>query len=91
MKSTKNEWNSPNTDATNCSGFTGLPGGWRVESSPSAQFHQLGDLGMWWTSTARDFDGEGSAWRRDLARNYGGVIRNDRILGQGLAIRCLRD
>jgi uncharacterized protein (TIGR02145 family) len=41
-------WNSPNTGATNESGFTGLPGGYR---SNGGQFFDVGGRGYWWSST----------------------------------------
>jgi uncharacterized protein (TIGR02145 family) len=39
-------WASPNTDATNSSGFTALPGG--------DGFHNLYKIGYWWSSTSYD-------------------------------------
>ena len=51
-------WNSPNTGATNESGFTALPGGYR--SNYSGTFDDIGYGGGWWSST-----GSGSyAWHR---------------------------
>ena len=44
-----NHWKSPNTGATNSSGFTGLPGGAR---DCSANFVGLGISGHWWISNA---------------------------------------
>ena len=41
-------WNSPNTGATNESGFTGLPGGYR---SGGGYFSYVGNYGNWWSST----------------------------------------
>jgi uncharacterized protein (TIGR02145 family) len=42
-------WQSPNTAATNITGFTGLPGGWR---SQFGSFNELTLYGKFWTSTA---------------------------------------
>jgi uncharacterized protein (TIGR02145 family) len=42
-------WKTPNTGATNSSGFSGLPGGSRPIGFP---FQELGDKGFWWTSTS---------------------------------------
>ena len=53
-------WTSPNTGATNESGFTALPGGYRGDDG---RFANIGILGYWWSST------EGStlyAWYRSL-------------------------
>lgn len=44
-------WRSPNTDATNFSGFTGLPGGDRTPNQVfSFDFYGIGELGSWWTT-----------------------------------------
>jgi uncharacterized protein (TIGR02145 family) len=40
-------WLAPNTDATNESGFNGLPGGWR---SAKGRYGALGKYGHWWCS-----------------------------------------
>jgi uncharacterized protein (TIGR02145 family) len=42
-------WNSPNTGATNSSGWTGLPGGNRTPT-----FGAIGRGGNWWSSTEAD-------------------------------------
>lgn len=41
-------WNSPNTGATNSSGFTALAGGYRLTSGT---YNFTGKLGYWWTSS----------------------------------------
>src|SRR5574344_601553 len=41
-------WNSPNTGATNETGFTALPGGCR---NSDGAFYSVGDLGYWWCAT----------------------------------------
>lgn len=41
-------WLSPNTGATNSSGFTGLPGG----ANFTGTFSELHTTGFWWSSTA---------------------------------------
>ncbi len=42
-------WKSPNLGATNETGFTGLPGGYR--GYPDAILKDVGELSFWWTST----------------------------------------
>lgn len=42
-------WESPNVEATNTSGFTSIPGGYRGQS---IGFNSLGYLAAYWTSTA---------------------------------------
>ena len=41
-------WNSPNTGATNSSGFTGLPGGF---CNFNGNFYSIGFNGSWWSTT----------------------------------------
>jgi len=40
-------WKSPNVNATNTSGFTGLPGGYR--SADGNWFSHVGEKGYWWS------------------------------------------
>ncbi|WP_179353072.1 FISUMP domain-containing protein [Winogradskyella vidalii] len=50
MKSTT-LWSSPNTGATNESGFSALPGGsWTTYPPPSGSYGNSPGLGYWWTS-----------------------------------------
>jgi uncharacterized protein (TIGR02145 family) len=61
MKSTGTSlWTSPNTGATNESGFTGLPGGYR---SNGGQFFDVGGRGYWWSSTQFN---QQQAWTRHV-------------------------
>lgn len=78
-------WNSPNTGATNETGFTALPGGCR---DSIGAFGDFGDIGNWWSAT------EGStnfAWGRDMGYDYGDVSRNNSLKVVGLSIRCIMD
>ncbi len=77
-------WISPNTGATNSSGFTALPGGGRTTSG---SFGSIGNNGLWWSATE---DGS-NAWRRYLYCNLATVDRNTNDKGYGYAVRCLRD
>jgi uncharacterized protein (TIGR02145 family) len=78
-------WASPNTDATNLSGFTALPGG---VSYDDGVFINVGSNGYWWTSTEYDYD---NAWYRILGHSSSGVTRDSSYKGYGLSVRCLRD
>ena len=78
-------WNSPNTDATNSSGFTGLPGG---SSDPNGSFGLIGLFGSWWSSSENDSTG---VWGRGLYYNYGFVYSNHYYKTYGVSVRCLRD
>ena len=86
MKSTGTQyWLSPNTDATNESGFSGLPGGYR---NYGGSFNDVGYSGNWWSSSEL---GTLSAWFRCLDYEYGGVIRETDGKTIGFSVRCLRD
>jgi uncharacterized protein (TIGR02145 family) len=78
-------WVSPNTDATNESGFAGLPGGLR---NSFGTFFNVGNDGNWWSSTEDDTP---SAWYRYLSYYYGNVYRYGYSKGSGFSVRCLRD
>jgi uncharacterized protein (TIGR02145 family) len=79
-------WNSPNTDATNTSLFSALPGGNR---NNNGNYTFIGYNGLWWSSTEDNAD---SAWYRVLYYNDGNASSHrfgDK--GYGLSVRCLRD
>jgi len=77
-------WNSPNTGATNSSGFSAEPGGYR---SYSGGFYFVGFSGYWWSSSLSG----PNAWRRGLNYNHGIVNRNANDHLYGFSVRCLRD
>jgi uncharacterized protein (TIGR02145 family) len=79
-------WNSPNTDATNSSGFTGLPGGYRYYFFGS--FYDIGSNGFWWSSSE---SGSTYAWVCLLYYNNGRATRFDDDKKFGFSVRCLRD
>ena len=84
MKSTTG-WNSLNTGATNESGFTGLPGGYRYNNGT---YTYIGSDGYWWSSTEL---GSYDAWNRDLTHYEPGVDRYNDSKRDGFSVRCLRD
>lgn len=86
MKSTGTSlWLSPNTNATNSSGFTGFPGGFRRDSG---LFLFIGSSAVFWSQS--DFIAP-TAWSRFLSYN------NDTADGLnfnktfGFSVRCLKD
>jgi uncharacterized protein (TIGR02145 family) len=83
LKSTSSLWASPNTGATNESGFSGLPGGNR---SGTGTYLNIGNYGYWWSST-----GGAVVWCRDLRYSSGTSTRNNLEERRGLSVRCLRD
>jgi uncharacterized protein (TIGR02145 family) len=85
MKSTTG-WNSPNTGATNSSGFAGLPGGVR---NPDGTFVDVVNNGYWWSFTEYNTT---DSWYRSLYYASGNVVRSyggsKRV---GFSVRCVRD
>jgi uncharacterized protein (TIGR02145 family) len=78
-------WQSPNTDATNSSSFTGLPGGYRTYFGT---FVYVGYEGIWWSSSESVTT---DAWYRNLVYNIGSAFRYDNDKEVGFSVRCLRD
>ena len=78
-------WTSPNSGATNSSGFTGLPGGMRGLSNT---FQLIYENGLWWTATSSNAAG---AWSRYLWYANAGVDRNAAPKTLGMSVRCVKD
>jgi len=80
-------WETPNFGATNSSGFSALPGGYRQWTS----FNSLSSYGTWWTSTLDNF---GDPRTRQLSYEDEVVYRpqygKDRS-GLGYSCRCVKD
>jgi uncharacterized protein (TIGR02145 family) len=79
-------WRTPNTDATNSSGFTALPGGGRTYNAGT--FLGVGNNGYWWSSTASDAT---DAWNRYLYYSWANASRYDNWRQNGFSVRCVRD
>jgi uncharacterized protein (TIGR02145 family) len=82
-------WASPNTGATNESGFTALPGGGMYgdpadpsENTPG-EFRLIGESGAWWSTTE-------SRWLI-LSNNSGAWEYGWYIPWFGFSVRCLKD
>jgi uncharacterized protein (TIGR02145 family) len=78
-------WNSPNTGATNESGFTALPGGYRNFLDT---FGYVGSLGYWWSSTELNAT---YAWNRYLYYLNSYIYSSYYFKTNGFSVRCLRD
>ena len=78
-------WKTPNKEATNDSGFSGLPGG--LNYSFGSFVHQ-GNVGYWWTSVE---DSEETAILFSLS--YENSTLADFFLnkGVGISVRCIKD
>ncbi|MCK4346431.1 MAG: hypothetical protein KAX05_14200 [Bacteroidales bacterium] len=78
-------WGSPNTGATNESGFTALSGGYRFHSGT---FGGLGNDAHFWSATE---DSSSDAWHRSLGYNASSVGRRDGYKTDGFSVRCTKD
>jgi uncharacterized protein (TIGR02145 family) len=78
-------WQSPNTAATNESGFTALPGGYRIGDGT---FQSIGADGLWWSTSECDIN---SAYIRSMNYSVGNVVKYYNFKKMGGSVRCLRD
>jgi uncharacterized protein (TIGR02145 family) len=86
MKSTGTAyWKYVNTGATNESGFSVLPGGYRVNVG---SFFNISSTAFFWSATELD---NNLAWNRHLHNNFGNVNRLYDYKSDGASVRCLRD
>jgi uncharacterized protein (TIGR02145 family) len=89
MKSTGTQyWQSPNQDATNESGFSGVPGGLRYHSG---QFGTIGWHGYWWSDIEYFTYLTDAASLLFLVYNLGNVDMPIHGKYLGYSVRCLRD
>lgn len=79
-------WNSPNTGATNNSGFTGLPAGIRISTG---EYFMMGSAGYWWTTT--DYPGYDDAEFMGLFANSAEGTQISDVKEMGISIRCIKD
>lgn len=73
-------WLSPNTGATNVTGFTALPGG---ERTYIGQFRLFRELGTYWSAS--------DSWARTMVYNNANLQRESEGKGSGFSVRCLQD
>ena len=86
MKSTGTiYWQVPNLGATNESGFTGLPGGFR---STNNNFVNQGSEGVWWSSTTSS---QTSATAISINYNSTNSTISTQSTEPGFSVRCLKD
>jgi len=85
MQPTPGGWNSPNTGATNSSGFTALPGGYR---SSNGAFISMSYSGLWWSSSVSSGS---NVWARTLNFNSSTIDRYGINRSGGFSVRCCKD
>ena len=78
-------WISPNTGATNSSGFGGMGGGFRTGVG---SFASLGYGCDWWSFSEND---EYTAWARYLLYNFNEAIRSAMDKASGFYVRLVKD
>ena len=79
-------WEEPNYEATNESGFTGLPGG---TICSLISMYNLGYGGLWWSSTQKD--SIPAAYDREIHSLEEGVLRANPNFAFGNSVRCIKD
>jgi len=79
-------WISPNTDATNSSGWAGLPGSEILDTGGNGQ--PLGNVGAWWTSTETSL---GNANHLLLSRGNGNAVVLNQEKIKGFSVRCINN
>lgn len=82
---TLNNWVSPNTGATNSSGFSGLPGGGR---NFDGFFNSESSNAFWWSSSAST---PTTGWFRYVSYNNAIFSRDFIDKRVGFSVRCLKD
>jgi len=85
MQPTPGGWASPDTGATNSSGFTALPGGLRYNDGG---FYNVASYGYWWSSSVSSGS---NAWNRDLYYTSSNIGRLIYGRANGFSVRCLKD
>ncbi|MCX6335640.1 MAG: T9SS type A sorting domain-containing protein [Bacteroidia bacterium] len=78
-------WISPNTGATNETGFTALPGGSRHYDGT---YYYVGYGGYWWSSTEYSAT---TAWYRHMTYYNTNVLRGDYDKRNGFSVRCMKN
>lgn len=78
-------WYSPNTGATNETGFTALPGGCR---DISGGFFWFGNSGSWWSDSNYDM---WHSWEWGVGNNSSSAGKGERINQYGHSVRCIKD
>ncbi len=80
-------WNAPNVDATNSTGFTALPGGYR---GSTGSYSGLGSEANFWTSTEEGGPMNVHIWQRKLTSGEGAIFDDLRWYDNSLSVRCIK-
>jgi uncharacterized protein (TIGR02145 family) len=85
LKGTGTLWSPPNAGATNESGFSAVPGGYRYEWG---DFSSLGGMGTWWSATASD---SFNAWQLSMFSSITVAGLSSQLMPIGSSVRCVKD
>jgi len=77
-------WDNPN-NATNESGFTALPGGYRWQNY---LFYEMSRIGLWWTSSYKDTQ---ESYAMFMACDSSSVSETFARRWHGFSVRCVKD
>jgi uncharacterized protein (TIGR02145 family) len=80
-------WTSPNTGATNNSGFMGLPAGGHTNFAP-LYFEDINDGTSFWSSSQNSTI---DAWTRSLYYTETSLFKEPYFKNFGLSVRCVKD
>ena len=81
-------WDSPNTDATNLSLFSALPGGGRRSNGDFSNI-LLGQNGWWWTATYENDNSAQVSWM--VRYDNGAASLKSSLRPEGFSVRCVKD
>ena len=80
-------WVTPNQGATNSSGFTALPGGYRMDDG---SFYNINDDDFWWSTTVSSSQLT-KVVSRGVNYNYPYVYNDIYLKAFGYSVRCLKN
>jgi uncharacterized protein (TIGR02145 family) len=78
-------WTNPNTGATNASGFSGLPGGYRYTTG---SFFDMNYYAYFWSGTEYNAN---NAWYRYICYDKSEVYHFNLSKRNGFSVRCVKD
>ncbi len=84
-------WSSPNTGATNTTGFTAIPSGFRYDYNYTGgidSYAHLSIYALYWASSEINSD---SIFRRDIYYKSSSIHRYPIRKNAGISIRCVKD
>ena len=82
-------WKTPNTEASNESGFSALPGGYR---SYNGTFNLMRIDGFWWSSSEKSWYGSlNTVIYRNLKYDGSDLYREVAVKANGFSVRCVQN